>query len=635
MSLSPRQTRRLAAWTAAAALGGLAMSASAFALPAPGDFSVTPSGNTAAEALEVSFSPVAPDDPADTVSYEVGLNGAGGSFAPIAAGGASIAVAPGAYSVVVRAVETGAAPGTATTDAVGVTVDRTPPTIAVSLDGTAANGWFRALQIKATCGDDILAPSGCPPPITWTTSTTGDQGPVTMSVTDVLNRTSSDTTGTFKFDDELPTAPQAENLGDFVSEEPTFKWFPAIDAHSGVDRYIVQFRIPDADDPPPWNTIAEVQNEGQVSFAVKRDPDLRAAPLPEFQRFEWRVRAFDLAGNVKSTSSLFTTIDPTTPSPPLITAGPNAPTRDQSPRFTWEGDGPDFEWDLVTAGSTVPYRSGNGRAREVTLNNLPDGAYTFQLVQITPAGRPSELASRSFVVDTTPPSPPTIIGRPTFPSLGDAIFSWSTEPGAYSRWSVTGRSGNAVVQPTDTPVTQAKLPSLAEDAYTFSVTQVDAAGNESQATVEPFTVIAPLVVPAPSNGIITLLPKQNARRLQPKAGKTVFSRTPVLRWTRGPKGTKLFNLQIFRVTVARNSRTPKVTKILSAFPKGRAYRVPKGKTRPKTCYVWRVWPYTGREFTPKPLGVSNYCVASQKVLARKAAIIATRKAAKAAARSRR
>ena len=144
---------------------------------------------------------------------------------------------------------------------------------------------------------------------------------------------------------------------------------------------------------------------------------------------------------------------------------------------------------------------------------------------------------------------------------------------------------------------------------------MDAAGNESQFTVEPFTVIAPLVVPAPSNGIVTLLPKQNARRLQPKAGKTVFSRTPVLRWSRGPRGTKLFNLQIFRVTVARNSRTPKVTKILSVFPKGRAYRVPKGKTRPKTCYVWRVWPYTkARKFTPKPLGISNFCIAGKAAI---------------------
>ncbi len=189
------------------------------------------------------------------------------------------------------------------------------------------------------------------------------------------------------------------------------------------------------------------------------------------------------------------------------------------------------------------------------------------------------------------------------------------------------RNGNPIVQPTDTPVTQAKLPSLAEDSYTFSVQQIDAAGNVSPATVEPFTVIAPLVVPTPVNGVVTLLPKQNARRLQPKAGKTLFSRTPMLRWTRGPKGTKLFNLQIFRVSVPKNSRTPKVTKILSVFPKRTAYRVPKSKTRPKTCYVWRVWPYTGKEFTPKALGVSNYCIASQKVLARKAAIIAKRKAA--------
>ena len=134
---------------------------------------------------------------------------------------------------------------------------------------------------------------------------------------------------------------------------------------------------------------------------------------------------------------------------------------------------------------------------------------------------------------------------------------------------------------------------------------------------------------------MTLLPKQNARRLQPKAGKTLFSRTPVLRWTRGPRGTKLFNLQIFKVAIGKNARTPKVTKILSVFPKATAYRVPKSKTRPKTCYVWRVWPYTGREFTPKPLGVSNYCIASQRVLKKKAALVAKRKAAKVAARSRR
>ena len=33
-----------------------------------------------------------------------------------------------------------------------------------------------------------------------------------------------------------------------------------------------------------------------------------------------------------------------------------------------------------------------------------------------------------------------------------------------------------------------------------------------------------------------------------------------------------------------------------------------------TCYVWRVWPYTGRAFTRKPVGVSNFCIANSKVL---------------------
>lgn len=638
MSLSPRHSRRLVAWTAAAALGGLAMSGSAVAVPAPGGFSVTPSGVTDAAALQVSFSPVAPDDAADTVSYDVSLDG-GTSFSPIAEGGGSVAVTPGVYNVVVRATESGNAPGSASTSPVAVTVDQNPPTITLALTGAQANGWFRTLKITPTCGDDTPLPGGaCPPPLDWpaTASSPLNQS-TTLSVTDVFGRTAS-AIATFKFDGTRPTVPQAENLGDFISSEPTFKWLPSTDADSGVARYLVQFRIPDpdAEDPVPWTTIANVTSDGRLGqYSAKRDPGLRPAPLPDFQKFEWRIQAVDVAGNTRTTDTFSTTIDPTTPPPPTITGGPNAPTRDQSPTFTWDGAGPQFQWDLLPAGASGPIRSGGGTAQQVQLSSLPDGNYTFQLSQITAAGRRSELASRSFTVDTTPPAPPTILTRPTFPSLGDAIFTWSTEPGAYSRWNVVDRNGGPVVNPTDTPVTSATLPSLAEDAYTFSVQQIDAAGNVSPATVEPFTVIAPLVAPSPSANIVTLLPKQNAKRLQPKAGKTLFSRSPVLRWTRGPKGTKLFNLQIFRVTLGKNAKTPKVSKILSVFPKSHAYRVPKSKTRPKTCYVWRVWPYTGREFTPKPLGVSNYCIAGRKALAKKAQIIAKRKAAKIAARSRR
>lgn len=634
MSPSPRHTRRLVAWTAAAALGGLALAGGAAAAPsAPSGLTVTPESPTAADAVTVNFAGSTPDDGATITGYQGGVDG---DLSPIS-DNALIPVPTGVHSIRVQAVQSDGQLSDFAT--VPIVVDRAAPSITVSLAGTQSNGWFRSLQVKAVCDDDSPLPAGaCPPAITWTTSAPTDQGPVTMTVTDVMGRTTSSSSPAFKFDNVRPSVPQAEDLGDFISSEPTFKWLPSTDADSGVARYLVQFRIPDpdADTPPPWNTIANVPSDGRLGqYAAKRDPDLRAAPLPDFQKFEWRVQAIDVAGNTRTTDTFSTTIDPTTPPPPTITGGPNAPTRDQSPTFTWDGAGPQFQWDLLPAGATGPIRSGGGTAQQVQLSSLPDGNYTFQLSQITAAGRRSELASRSFTVDTTPPAPPTILTRPTFPSLGDAIFTWSTEPGAYSRWNVVDRNNGTVVAPTDTPVTSATLPSLAEDAYTFSVQQIDAAGNVSPATVEPFTVIAPLVAPSPSANIVTLLPKQNAKRLQPKAGKTLFSRSPVLRWSRGPKGTKLFNLQIFRVTLGRNAKTPKVSKILSVFPKARAYRVPKSKTQPKTCYVWRVWPYTGREFTPKPLGVSNYCIAGKRALAKKAQIIAKRKAAKIAARSRR
>ena len=200
-----------------------------------------------------------------------------------------------------------------------------------------------------------------------------------------------------------------------------------------------------------------------------------------------------------------------------------------------------------------------------------------------------------------------------------AVFTWQVEPAAYSRWVLIDATGAAVAG-TDSVVPRAELPALAEGAYTFQVQQIDSAGNVSGTTSEPFTVLAPLV-PAPSPGgsagtIAALqLPKQNASRLQPKAGKILPTLSPVLRWTRGPRGTTLYNLQIFRVAqVKKKGATPKVSKIYSSFPKGLQARAPKAKLKAGTCYVWRVWPYTGQAFTPKPIGISNFCTASAKVI---------------------
>lgn len=638
MSLFASPFRRLVASLALAATGGLVLAGTAVAVPSAPVVTGVPS-LTNAPKINPTWSASTPDGGQTIVRYEGGIVASAGDptlDSTLTSGGdVPTPAADNAYVFRVRAVQS----DNATSDyaVVPIAIDKTPPTvsgpIASSNPGEVAP-WHRAplTWTFATCTDNNPLAGACT--VTWTTQGLFKAGAAAVDVRDAAGNVTTVPLPEFGYDTTPPARTDLTGPGNLIPGQPTFKWFPrAVSAAadlSGVDHYNVQYRLAD-NSSAPFTTLAVVkdQNLGLVEYTAQRDPALVPAPLPDNQLIDWRVVAVDKAGNENVGRIKQFTIDSTVPPAPEITGGPVGPTKVTTPTFTWQGTGGSFRWDVLEAGATAPLRSGNTQAKEITLGALADGAYTFRLTQFTPAGRESAEATRSFVVDTIPPAPPLILTRPTFPSVGDAIFTWSTEPGAYSRWSVTDSHGNVVVPPTDTPVTSATLPAnLPQGTYSFSVIQIDAAGNESTATVEPFTVIAPLVQPTPAESIITILPKQNARLLKPKAGQTLYTRTPFLHWAPGPKGTKLFNIQIFRVTMKGTTAngTPRVTKILSAFPKQRGFLVPRSKTKPKSCYVWRVWPYTGREFTAKPLGVSNFCLASSKVIKRKSAIIAHRRA---------
>jgi len=631
-----RARARTALWCAAAVAATLLLASSAVALPtAPTSLASDPASPTAASAVTITWQASTPDL-GSIIGYEGGLvanPSAEPAAAPVTSGEVVSTPDVGQLYFRVRARQDDGVGGITVSPysgALPILIDRAAPSISVAFS-TAPNaaGWFRApLALQRSCSDDNTLPAGACADIVWTTDGANISGQ-TVSVTDVAGKTTTIAVPTFSYDKTAPNArPDATAPGALIAAQPTFSWFPAKDATSGVNHYVVQYQLDD-NFPGPWIPIATVPDDHRLG-EYTASPDA-LSPLPENTLLDWQIVAFDAAGNTRASQLRQTTIDPTVPPAPTITGGPSAPTQNTSPTFTWEGTGQSFRWDVVPAGTQNPVRSGSGPNTETTIQSLGDGAYTFRLTQVTLAGRESAEAVRSFVVDTTPPEAPAILTRPTFPSLVTPVFTWGTEPGAYSRWSVLGGGGAIIAGPVDTPVTSAEIPALADGAYSFQVQQIDAAGNVSAATVEPFTVIAPLV-PDPATGpggTITLLPRQFARRLQPKAGKIVMSRQPLLRWTRGPRGTKLFNLQIFRVTLVRGRSTPRVVKVLSVFPKGRAYRVPRTKTLPKTCYVWRVWPYTGREFTPKPLGVSNYCIASARVLKKTARVIAAHKAARA------
>lgn len=57
----------------------------------------------------------------------------------------------------------------------------------------------------------------------------------------------------------------------------------------------------------------------------------------------------------------------------------------------------------------------------------------------------------------------------------------------------------------------------------------------------------------------------------------------------------------------------RLVKVGSAFPSATRYALPAGTSlAPGACYVWRVWPYRGRGYTPRPLGISDFCVAAKR-----------------------
>ncbi len=387
-----------------------------------------------------------------------------------------------------------------------------------------------------------------------------------------------------------------------------------------------------------WHTIADRDDLGGIgNYSAKREPGLWPTPLPEQHQLQWRVVTFDNAGNQRLSTERFLRIDSTIPPAPEITGGPSTPIRFTSPTFSWAGlPLHTFSWDLTVPGRETPVRGPfTGAANEATFPSLADGAYTFRVSQVTQFGQPGAQATRAFVVDTTPPVAPTITARPPFPASGIITFGWTAEPGAYSRWQIIGAGGAVVIGPSDSLLNSVSIANLADGAYSFQVLQIDAAGNTSALTSEPFTVSTPL---APGQSPSTapkvqpefLLPAQNAARLRPKAGKTLPTRRPVLSWRKGPRGTRLYNVQIFKVVKKRRGAAPTVKKVYSGFPAKRQLRAPKSKMQPGTCYVWRVWPYTGTRFTPKPLGISNFCVAKASVLKKKAAQAAARKAARRA-----
>ena len=306
------------------------------------------------------------------------------------------------------------------------------------------------------------------------------------------------------------------------------------------------------------------------------------------------------------------------PAPPVITVAPPALTNVPAPTFGWTGDATGYQWSLVdSAGTRVD--GGTGPETTVTLSaRLADGSYTFSVFaeSTDPLSPPSDPATHTFALDTVAPPTPRITTRPPFPTtVTTPEFGVAdVEPGAAASWSVVAAGGVLAQGPAPLGSPTVTLGALTVGSYLFQVVQTDPAGNASPTAAAPFAIVAPPAAPAPkpaARAARLVLPKMNTHRLTPRVGASIRTVRPVLTWSRGPRGTTVYNVQVFRVGArgASENATVRLTKLRSVFPRARQVRM-RGLARGQ-CYVWRVWPFIGTKFTAKPLGVSNFCVAKK------------------------
>lgn len=256
--------------------------------------------------------------------------------------------------------------------------------------------------------------------------------------------------------------------------------------------------------------------------------------------------------------------------------------------------------------------SGSGRSPvTVRLSEIVDGSY--RLVAREASRTNPDVTERVFRVDVTPPR--VTVRQPT---SGAQIEQGATVIADYSCEAALSCSGTVDAgAPLDTSLT---------GPATFSVRAVDDAGNavisivdyivrppDAVGTVTFSGPPAPAPAPAPASAPTTLVPPAaatrarsrprtlNARALLPRAGATISTRRPVLRW-RARSPARLYNVQVFRL------RGESVTKVVSAFPRRNRYRIPAGRVAFGDRYRWRVWPYLARGYPARPLGLSYFDV---------------------------
>ena len=312
---------------------------------------------------------------------------------------------------------------------------------------------------------------------------------------------------------------------------PFFDW--AAPAGEAVDSYRLLVTSGDINTGPVF--IDQVIAGSLTSFQAQPADD-----LPD-GTYQWRVAASDQALNVSTSDTRTFTVDTVAPAPAdLVLPLENELLNVRTPFFDWSespATADVFDYRLLVVSGDIGIGAVvidvvelHPKTDFVTIADLADGGYQWQVIARDKALNTASSVTRSFTIDATAPGIPNLLlllpPNGAFLSTNTPFFEWETASGDVFNYELrvvsTGSiiAGPFVVQrfiPAPNTSDQTVTP-LNDGTYVWRVIARDQAGNEQHYGVFTFTVDT--VAPAPPPTLIS-----------PAGGDFISDDTPFFEWT--------------------------------------------------------------------------------------------------------
>lgn len=201
--------------------------------------------------------------------------------------------------------------------------------------------------------------------------------------------------------------------------------------------------------------------------------------VPDDGNHRFEVRQKTIAGTPGTSAIYSWTVDNTKPLAPTFGQGPDSPTNSTSASIPFSGEpGGTFSCQLTGPGGTQINNCTSPR----NVTGLLEGEYTLSVSQKDQLNNQGPAASISWVVDLTPPAPPSInSGPPARTGSRAATIGFSGEPGGFFECALDDAEFFFCSSPRD-------LSGLEDGLHTLRIRQTDTAGNVGSVSSRNWTV---------------------------------------------------------------------------------------------------------------------------------------------------